>query len=1165
MSTPTSRAHKGRHASLLALLTSFFVGLSGLLIVPAASAAGAEVTASVTSVTAEAVSVNATVTGITLRTDAAEVPDTGKADMGVYVAVITKGNDAELASGGHGLASQFAVAPTIRDGVAHLSLEIDTGDLDRNIAYEVVSWRAHGVMTPERYLARTDLVFTPEEWNVIDPLPVAENSTIVLAASATTVREGESVDLVATVTPTDALGTVSFFRGDEQLGDAAAVADGTATVVSGTLDVGDHTFTARFTPADEALVIASMSEAVTVVASAQQEEEPPHIEWSPALSVHLADGTQLESGDAVYDGEELVVKGSGFDPLSHPASGRPPLSAGDPSGNYVVFGNFADDWRPSGGAGTAARSVADQKWALTDATFDNINPVFVNAVVGSRVVLSADGTFEARLTAGGADATPGSYGVFTYVAGGGAHDVTQELELRLTLKKGERPAEAEWAPAIDVYEADGITKLNASTEVYDGDKIIVKGTGFDPEANIGGRGVPIPNTLPQGSYVVFGNFADEWRPSEGVASSQRVAGPQAWVLTDEVLDQVPSNFQNMVRAQWAELKSDGSFEAPLELAPLTDRDGNAKDLPEGGSYGIYTYAAGGMINPDQELSFALNYQGEKTPGETDEDGTDDDGNETEPGDTDGNAPTTGGLEWSFKSSWNMYLDVIASGERAVRGGAMLGDGGSATFVPAPGSTYDAATGLGTVKYAGMLIYSSEFHGFEIAVSDPWVEFTKGSTTLTAQVSTDDTAGASSMKRIPMATLAQAKPTTVDGVLRWNAVKGTFHERLQPESWEQYVGEAIDPLTFSFDPEATPEAPEPTEPVAPKPKPQPKPQPKPTPAPAAPARSAQAAGSLTWGISTEFANYVRGNIARGGITTNGVGGGAGAYVFPQATGGSWNPDTHTGTVRYSGVVTFTGHHGQLTESASNPVITVTSATSATLSTGGRTFGLNLGAASKRVGTNGEVTWSGVPVSGGFSFGSHSLRADGLTFTVGAASNATHGSSSAGTPQQTREVPDTPPAVSGVTVVTDAEKIRPGATIEIEAEGFQPNEWGIMAVIYSEPTVLDTDATADEHGVVRWIGTLPEDLEAGTHTITLQGSISVGTEIEVLGAEAEARTLEVMSAEVAESDVQSIAAEMTDDSSTGLGGAGVWIGVGVLVLLAAGGVALVAMQRRRAASV
>src|SRR5690606_22839579 len=100
--------------------------------------------------------------------------------------------------------------------------------------------------------------------------------------------------------------------------------------------------------------------------------------------------------------------------------------------------------------------------------------------------------------------------------------------------------------------------------------------------------------------------------------------------------------------------------------------------------------------------------------------------------------------------------------------------------------------------------------------------------------------------------------------------------------------------------------------------------------------------------------------------------------------------------------------------------------------------------------------------------------------------------------TRTAAATPPSATGLTVATPAGKLVAGGEIEITAGGFEPNEQGILVVIYSEPTVLDTNAKADKNGVVRWIGKLPKEL-TGKHTITLQGSISVGQEIKIAAAD------------------------------------------------------------------
>ncbi len=146
--------------------------------------------------------------------------------------------------------------------------------------------------------------------------------------------------------------------------------------------------------------------------------------------------------------------------------------------------------------------------------------------------------------------------------------------------------------------ADGTTPLG-DTPVAVGDTIVVRGTGFDPAANVGGRGVPIPATLPQGTYVVFGSFAEQWRPSEGAAASTRKVGSQVWALAEPVLDQVPAQYQSVVRAQWTDITPDGNFEARLVVK-------NPAAL-EGGRYGVATYGAGGVSNAAQELFVPVAY------------------------------------------------------------------------------------------------------------------------------------------------------------------------------------------------------------------------------------------------------------------------------------------------------------------------------------------------------------------------------------------------------------------------------------------------------------------------------------------------------------------------------------------------------------------------------
>ncbi|HWL02526.1 MAG TPA: HtaA domain-containing protein [Microbacteriaceae bacterium] len=264
----------------------------------------------------------------------------------------------------------------------------------------------------------------------------------------------------------------------------------------------------------------------------------------------------------------------------------------------------------------------------------------------------------------------------------------------------------------------------------------------------------------------------------------------------------------------------------------------------------------------------------------------------------------------------------------------------------------------------------------------------------------------------------------------------------------------------------------------------------------------ASGSLSWGIKASFNSYIT-TIAAGTISLSGGASSFGSgYYFPQTGGGDWSSAAQLGTVPFAGSVHYYGHSGALDVTFSSPTIVVHSASSATLYMNGVAFAnLNLAAASKSVGAGGDVTWSGVPATltsgGAAAFAGFYNAGDGLdslTFTAGSAASGIGGGTTvvASAAASTQRTPaPTPPATTGVTVVGGAPT--QGGTVTIEASGFQPNEEGILIVIYSDPVVLGT-VKADAAGVARWTGKLPTTL-SGVHTLTMQGSVSHGTVVTI----------------------------------------------------------------------
>lgn len=880
---------------------------------------------------------------------------------------------------------------------------------------------------------------------------------------------------------------------------------------------------------------------------------------APVITVAFANGAPIDATTPVYTGDEIVVTGTGFAADANIGT-RPPLP-GMSTGVYVAFGNFADTWQPSEGAPRDARAIVSQMWSLPQASYGHLVDNYPS-LAAELAVMNADGSFEVSLVAGDADSEPGTYGVFTYVAGGAASDAVQELEIRVNYQ-GERPA----TPAIDVYLEDGET-LAGDTPLQAGDTVVIRGTNFDPEANIATGRPPITAGDAAGVYIVFGNFAEAWQPSiEGTSSGDRVGAADAWALTDATFDNIDPRFVSIVEAQRVVMTPEGSFEATLTLEDVPADTPS----PENASYGVFTYAAGdAAANPSEELEVRLNYFTE---------------NEEFPGEEDPDISTVGGLDWAFVPGWNSYAKSFAAATLTATNGATLVDESTweVNYQQVDGGDYDHETGLGTIRYQGTVRYVSNVHFFDIALANPWVTFSESGAVITAETSTSDTAGVSSMQRVQVAEISPGTPVAGEGdevgLLTWAGVSGTVSAGIEPEGWHRYgeTSAAISPVTFSFgagagiddggagdgggngtgNGDGSGDGGGNEVPVV-------------TPPP--PATQSAAAGELVWSISRDFAAYAVGTIGRGTVSTTGVASGSQGYTFPQATGGSWNFETQTGTVQYSGVVTFSAHGGLMREVFANPIITVTSPSTGTVTVGGYTFSLDLGAAQRSVGEGGAITFSGVPVHGlisgggssGGGSGGGSFGLDSLTFTVGAVNTTNYGNTEVSNPALTREPAETAPTTEGITIVTPLDELVAGGEIEFTASGFEPNETDIFVVLYSEPVLIDDNAQADADGNIRWIGTLPKDVN-GEHTITLQGSSDAGAKLTIL-------TQEEYDELHADPEVRVLSASGADDeavvsaeSSAGEEVGSQWIMWAVIIVLLAGAgaaVAVVAAKRRQA---
>jgi len=486
----------------------------------------------------------------------------------------------------------------------------------------------------------------------------------------------------------------------------------------------------------------------------------------------------------------------------------------------------------------------------------------------------------------------------------------------------------------------------------------------------------------------------------------------------------------------------------------------------------------------------------------------------------------GSLQWGVKESFRSYVvGGIAHGKiTASKGASQASGNGAFTFPQASaGTTWSAKTGTGVVQYAGQVRFTGHDGVMDVTLANPSIRITGASTAeLRAPSGTNG-----SIVTFATIDLSDGVTQKLDGgAVRYRGASATLTS--QGAAFFSYQGssfyevrQALDRVTFTIGDGSDVETQKPSsggsssgggsdasETAKPA-------------AAAAPAEGGAAAGSLRWGISSAFVAYTTcdgkerfgySHCAKGSVTTSGVGSG---YLFPQAAGGEWDEDTQTGSVRYSGIVSFQGY-GMTMFSVSNPVITVTGPSSATLSIGNSggfgaaSYPLDLSSATKTEGAGGSVTWSGVSVRGSLSGGpggdsGHAIGFDDLTFTVGAANSAAFGSTSDGEDDAVYTAAATAPATTGVDVLTDADRIRAGGRIQLEAAGFDAGDTGVLVVLYGTgegadagPIVLDDAATAGEDGTVSWSGTLPDDV-VGEHVITVQGSAVAGAEIAILEQE------------------------------------------------------------------
>lgn len=695
---------------------------------------------------------------------------------------------------------------------------------------------------------------------------------------------------------------------------------------------------------------------------------------------NAAAGPSIDVSTAAAGGGEITISGTGF--------------AVDSTGVYVGLG-------ATGAANFYKATITSTVWVAQG-----------QAVSATTAPLEADGSFSVTLTA----PAPSAAGVSVYVSKGhgqGAFaDQTQNLSVPVDYAAAPEPTPspeptpttspepmptaspepspsptpepepATWTPALTVFAADGTTPLG-NTAVRAGDTIVVKGKGYDPNANVGGRGVPIPKTLPQGAYVVFGSTAAVWRPSQTTASGVRTSAAQGWVLPESVLTQVSAAMQPMIRKEWVPLAADGTFTATLTIAE--------PKLIDGGSVGVYTYAAGGATNADQEIFIPVNYTSSPVAPEPEPEQpttptaprlTVSPAANLDPS-TDQKITVTGSGFAGALAYQGVYVNIGASGQWTP-GTAPSQDGWAAQgYVPAARIAADGTfTTTLTVKAgtaaAGSTYVAAVFCAHACSGYDRSLDAVSGPITFAAK-STGGT--------LPTPAPVGSPVLAVEGVPAGGGVTAgqsvtIVASGFQPNETGIRLELHSDPIVLATGltadatgtvrttvtlPANTPAGNHHLVVIAADGRQVAFPVTVAEPLPVCVARVVSGA-TLTWGVKSDFRDYITGSIAKGSIAATGVSG-SGPWTWGGGSG-TFNTNDGVGRAAFAGSVRFSGHGGVLDVTISNPRVQVNSSTSATLVADVRTAEKSysgIAVATLRLGdgtasrSGDKLTWQGVPAT------------------------------------------------------------------------------------------------------------------------------------------------------------------------------------------------------------
>lgn len=260
-------------------------------------------------------------------------------------------------------------------------------------------------------------------------------------------------------------------------------------------------------------------------------------------------------------------------------------------------------------------------------------------------------------------------------------------------------------PSVSVTFEDG-TPVTETSVAHRGDVLLVHGTGFSPEANRGGFIMPVAPGVPNGVYVLYSGFGDQWRPSEGAPGEARTHPHDelAWVLPDSSLQALPTaplDMRTPIARESQRMNEDGTFTARIVVDPPEQTPGD--------NFGVYVYPAAGSVNAAEELFVPLPFSPEPGP----------------------NTPAAPTADLVLDAGVVEEVATTAGGKLVPRDGAQVLDDGRVSYSRVED---DGADG-NVVRYRGTVHATARFSLADVVVRDPWIETREdGTRLLTAEVS-----------------------------------------------------------------------------------------------------------------------------------------------------------------------------------------------------------------------------------------------------------------------------------------------------------------------------------------------------------------------------------------------------------------------------------------------